>query len=153
MINGQGIGDVAKIRYGLFPMSFNGCEVISVCNALEYCGKPKPVEEVARYMRRYAMVFGLFGCNPFRIGKALEHFGVKNSRCDIKDAGKAFIISSWTGRPFLSTIHTVFCVREAGRIRVYNRYNGCTCERFYDSPEKVFENCRIIAIYELRIKN
>lgn len=130
-------------------MSFNGCEVISVCNAIEYMGKPQPVKKVAGYMFRYSMIFGLFGCNPYCIGKALRHFGVENRRCGIETTGNAFIISSWTGRPFLSTIHTVFCVRENGRIKVYNRYNGCTCERFYDSTEKIFENCRTIAVYEI----
>lgn len=149
MINGQDLGEVAKIKYGLFPMSFNGCEVISVCNALEYSGKPQPVKAVAKFMFRYSMLFGLFGCNPFCIGRALKHFGIESRRCDIKSAGNAFILSSWTGRPFLSTIHTVFCVREGGRIKVYNRYNGTTCERFYSSIEKIFENCRIIAIYSL----
>ena len=34
MINGQGMGEVSKLRYGLCRMSFNGCEVISVYNAL-----------------------------------------------------------------------------------------------------------------------
>lgn len=153
MINGQNIGEVAKIRYGLFPMSFNGCEVISVCNALEYLGKPQNVKTVSKFMFRYAMLFGLFGCNPYFIGRALKHFGVESKRCDINSAGKAFILSAWTGKPFLSTIHTVFCVRESGRIKVFNRYNGTTKERWYDSVEKIFENCRIIAIYELRIKN
>lgn len=147
MIHGQNTGETAKIRYGMFPMSFNGCEVISVFNALEYMGKPKPIEEVVGYMRRFAVLFGLFGCNVYRIGKALRHFGIENCRCDINSAGDTFILSSWTGRPFLSSIHTVFCVREGGRIKVYNRFNSCTCERFYDSPEKIFENRRVIAIY------
>lgn len=149
MINGQGLGEVAEIRYGLFPMSFNGCEVISVCNALEYCGKPQRIKSVAKYMFRYSMLLGFFGCNPYCIGRALKHFGVENKRCKKEGAGNAFILSSWTGRPFLSTIHTVFCVRESGRIRVYNRYGKCTHEKWYSSVEKIFENCRIIAIYNI----
>ena len=88
MINGQNMGDVAKIRYGLFPMSFNGCEVISVCNALEYCGKPQEVKAVAKYMFRYSMLFGFFGCNPYFIGSALKHFGIESKRCDKNSAGK-----------------------------------------------------------------
>ena len=50
MINGQALGDVSKIKYGLFRMSFNGCEVIAVCNALEYLGSKITVERVSRYM-------------------------------------------------------------------------------------------------------
>lgn len=149
MIHGQNQGDMAKIRYGLFPMSYNGCEVISVCNALEYMGKPQPVKKVSRFMFRYSMIFGLFGCNPYCIGRALRHLGVENRRCDLESAGNAFILSSWTGRPFLSTIHTVFCVRENGRIKVYNRYNSCTCERYFDTTRKIFENRRTIAVYDI----
>ena len=29
-INGQGTGSVSVCRYGLFPMSSNGCEIIAV---------------------------------------------------------------------------------------------------------------------------
>ena len=59
MIHGQSIGETAKIRYGLFPMSFNGCEVISVFNALEYMGKPKPLREIVKYMRRFALLLAV----------------------------------------------------------------------------------------------
>ena len=52
MINGQGMGDVSKLKYGLCHMSFNGCEVISVYNALTYLGKAAPLPEIALYMER-----------------------------------------------------------------------------------------------------
>ena len=95
MINGQNMGDVAKIRYGLFPMSFNGCEVISVCNALEYCGKPQEVKTVAKYMFRYSMLFGFFGCNPYFIGSALKHFGIESkSLYTVRMDGKAFSVNN-----------------------------------------------------------
>ena len=39
MINGQALNTVSEMRYGLCHMSFNGCEVISVYNALAYLKK------------------------------------------------------------------------------------------------------------------
>ena len=150
MINGQALEDVSKLRYGLFPMSFNGCEVIAVCNALEYLGIKSPVENVLRYMQRYCVLLGLFGCNVYCVGRALKHFGADCMRIKSAEASKAFIISSWTGKPFLSSIHTVFCVNEGERIRVYNRYNTCPTEKYYDSVEKIFDNCRVLTIYKIK---
>ncbi|WP_298529154.1 hypothetical protein [uncultured Ruminococcus sp.] len=124
MINGQALGAVSQLRYGLCRMSFNGCEVISVYNALTYLGKAAPLPEIALYMERFRMLMGVFGCYAGRIGRALEKFGAEYVRADKYRGEKAFIVSYWTGRPFLSSIHTVFCVREEGGIRVYNRYNN-----------------------------
>lgn len=151
MINGQALGDISKLKCGLSKMSRSGCEIIAVCNALEYLGIEKKVEDVCRYMRRYCVLLGFFGCNIYCIGRALKHFGADCMRIKSADASKAFIISSWTGKPFLSAIHTVFCVNEGERIRVYNRYNSCPTEKYYDSAEKIFENGKTIVIYTLSI--
>lgn len=148
MINGQALGDHAKLKYGLFSMSYNGCEVISVCNALEYLGKNVTLDEVRRYMLRFCVLLGLFGSNVYRIGKALKHFGVKYSYGKSAENAKAFIISSWKGKTFRSSIHTVFCVRENGKIKVYNRYNSCPHEKYYSSEKEIFDGCRVLAVYE-----
>ena len=110
MINGQALGAVSQLRYGLCRMSFNGCEVISVYNALTYLGKAAPLPEIALYMEHFRMLMGIFGCYAGRIGRALEKFGAEYVRADKYRGEKAFIVSYWTGRPFLSSIHTVFCV-------------------------------------------
>ena len=34
--NGQGVGELPKLRYGLFSAEHNGCEAIAVYNALLY---------------------------------------------------------------------------------------------------------------------
>ena len=149
MINGQGRGRVSKLRYGICPMSFNGCEVIAVHNALVYLGKPMPLKDIAYYMERFRMLMGFFGCNAYSLGKALEYFGAESTRVSSADDAKAFIITFWTKRPFLSTIHTVFCVREGNAIKVYNRYNNvCTVELCH-SVEEVAGKRRPIAIYKI----
>lgn len=70
MINGQGRGAVSKYRYGICHMSFNGCEVIAVHNALVYLGIPEKLSDIAFYMERFRMLFGFFGCNPYKIGQS-----------------------------------------------------------------------------------
>ncbi len=147
MINGQGLGNVSKLRYGLCPMSFNGCEVISVYNALQYIGKPQKLQDIAFFLEKYRMLLGFFGCNMFRLGKALEKFGADYERCDSVKGLPAFIVSFWTGKPFLSTVHTVFCVREKGRICVYNRYNNCGTVKYAKKPEEIFGRHKPIVVY------
>jgi hypothetical protein len=147
MINGQGLGAVSQLRYGLCRMSFNGCEVISVYNALVWLGKPSPLPEIALYMERFRMLMGIFGCFAGRIDRALERFGAGCVRADEYRGEKAFIVSYWTGRPFLSSIHTVFCVRERRGIRVYNRYNN-RCESQLCADFQTFAGYRKpIALY------
>lgn len=147
MINGQGLGEVAKLRYGLCPMSFNGCEVIAVHNALRYAGKPQKLQDIAFFLEKYRVLLGLFGCNVFRLGRALEKFGVDCERTDKIDELPAFIISFWTGRPLLSKIHTVFCVREKDEIKVYNRYNSCGTVRRGTAENGLFGKYKPIVVY------
>lgn len=153
MINGQGLGEVSQLKYGLFPMSFNGCEVIAVHNALEYLGIPQNIRTVRDFMKRYIVLFGLFGCNIYCLGGALKHFGAEYSKDSSADGAKAFIISSWTGKPFLSTIHTVFCVRcDDNKIKVYNSYNNLPSEKIYDSCNDIFGGRKPLIIYKLKGK-
>lgn len=150
MINGQAVDYVSGMRYGICRMSFNGCEVIAVHNALVYLQKARPVYEIARYMERFRMLAGFFGCNPFKIGDALEHFGVKYKKSGRIGSPELFIVSFWTGRRFMSTIHTVFCVHERNGILVWNRYNNCPDVRFYRNNSEFIGQKKIIAVYTIK---
>ena len=98
MINGQALGHVSDMRYGLCPMSFNGCEVISVYNTLAYLGKPLPLPEISLYMERSRSLMGIFGCFPFSMGKALRHFGVRMPAHAIFGRCGSQALSSVSGR-------------------------------------------------------
>lgn len=148
-ISGQGKGLVSKLRYGLCHMSFNGCEVIAVHNALVYLGKPVKLTDIAFYMERFRVFMGIFGCNAYSLGRALSHFGADAQRSRSAAGSKAFIVTYWTKRPFLSSIHTVFCIREKNGIRVYNRYNSCTTSQLCKSDEEVYKNRKPIAVYTI----
>ena len=90
-----------------------------------------------------------FGCNAYSIGKALRHFGADFQRVRSTDDAKAFIVAFWTKRPFLSSIHTVFCVRCREGIMVYNRYNTCIHEEFCGTIDEIVGKRRPIAIYKI----
>lgn len=147
MINGQALGTVSKMRYGLCRMSFNGCETIAVHNALIYAGKARPLPEIARYMERFRLLLGVFGCSPYKIGRALSHFGADYERAESAGNAEAFIITFWTKIPFLSSIHTVFCVRTDKGIKVYNRYNSCGEAQICRDITEIAGSRRPIALY------
>ncbi len=149
MINGQALGHVSGMRYGLCPMSFNGCEVISVYNTLAYLGKPLPIQEISLYMERYRSLMGIFGCFPFGVGKALKHFGVNTTRMKFSEDADIFVLCFWTGRIFMSSIHTVFCVKSRKGIKVYNRYNNCPAVRIYADKKSIIGKGKPIILYKI----
>ena len=150
MINGQGMGLVSKLRYGICTMSFNGCEVIAVHNALVYLNNPKALKDIAFYMERFRLLMGFFGCNVYMLGKALQHFDAVCPRISSIDDAEAFIITFWTKQPFLSSIHTVFCVKTQGGIQVYNRYNNVDTMYLCTDVEEIAGKRPPIAIYKIK---
>lgn len=153
MINGQGLGLVSKYRYGICPMSFNGCEVIAVHNALVYLGKPQKLADIAFYMEKFRVLMGFFGCNVYRTGKALSHFGAEFDYSRNIGDSDIFILSYWTGRRFLSSIHTVFCIKTDEGYNVYNRFNNCPTVRFYRTADELTKSKRPIAVYSIKKEN
>lgn len=150
MINGQGLGFVSKLRYGICHMSFNGCEVIAVHNALVYMNMPQKLTDIAYYMERFRVLMGFFGCNAFSLGRALKHFGADYERVPSAEGAEAFIITFWTKTPFLSSIHTVFCIRTSNGIKVFNRYNNVGNMYLCANVEEIAGKRRPIAIYKVR---
>lgn len=152
MINGQALGAAASFRYGICPMSFNGCEVIAVHNALVHLGIPQKLADISFYMERFRMLMGFFGCNAYKIGKALAHFGGgTGKRLRNADGLDAFIITFWTKKPFLSSVHTVFCLRRKHDTEVYNCFNSCRDVKVYRDISDFAGKRKPIAVYAVSL--
>ncbi len=149
MINGQACGAVSGFRYGICAMSFNGCEVIAVHNALVWLGIPQSLADIAFYMERFRVLMGFFGCNAYKIGRALSHFGVKNAGSRRIGESQAYIVTFWTKIPFFSSIHTVFCVRTDSGTEVYNSSNRCTEMKIYKDIRQYIGKRKPIAVYSV----
>lgn len=146
-ISGQKFGSASKMKYGLCHMSFNGCECIAVFNAMVYLGKDRKLWEVTKILERYRMLMGIFGCNPAKLGKALNLLNTEYENLSDADKEGAYIISYWTGRRFLSSLHTVFAVNSGSSLTVYNRYgNSCKVYR-YGSLRQLLEGRKLIKLY------
>ena len=133
LIHGQSLGAVSGMKFGLSTVSYSGCEVIAVYNALLLKGRHLPFPEIARYMERFRMLGGFWGTNFWALGRCLRHFGLASMRVwrrakltQALDEGNICIAVYWTKRRFASSVHTV-CIRlrPDGHLSICNAYNNC----------------------------
>lgn len=109
-----------------------GCEVIAAYNYLLYIGEKPDIAQLAADFEQNALIAadGSLGSNPRRISglfKALDIPYRKLYKADeaqaALDEGRPVIIAFHIGDNIFSGIHTVFAVKEGGKIYVYNLYN------------------------------
>ena len=145
-IGRQGGGGAAdRLRFGLFPMAFNGCEVIAAYNLLKFAGKWKDVREITEdFEKTGALALGGFGVRPdairaylaemlgkrttlYRADRAEDYdrlLGIPIPEGEDPKKRRAAIFSFWNA-PDKWTIHTVCVFRlPNGRIRVANLYTN-----------------------------
>ncbi len=130
-VNGQALGAVSGVKFGVGTLAKRGCGVLAVFNALTLCGVRKSLADVTYQMERYRVLGGLFGVNFFALGRALRCFGVQTKRIRSLQAATDFLrndqvmlMAYWTKKPFLSSAHIIcVCGTPDGTVRAYNRYN------------------------------
>ena len=132
LINGQALGAVSGMKFGLSNMSRSGCEVIAVYNALLLHHKPAQFLEIARYMERFRVLWGFWGTNFLSLGHCLKRFGLRAKRVRRREkliaaleTGHTVLYVYWCGKRFRSSVHTVVLQKRAEQLLVYNAFNRC----------------------------
>ena len=156
-INGQGKGKVSKLRFGAFKMSYNGCEVIAVYNALRMKGKGIPISQIALEMEvnGSSLLYGIFGANPYFIGNYFGHHNIKYTRYTSESKMKnsikngIYIISFWNNQKITGGIHTVAFNYKNGLYTVYNDSDNNTKSKSYRSLTAIYSGGRFIVGYYL----
>lgn len=75
----QQSGAAAKVLFGKYPGSRNGCGWIAVCNALWLCGVPFETGNVIDALSKRLPFGGRFGAMPWRVAPVLRSFGLRVS--------------------------------------------------------------------------
>ena len=133
-INGQGVGAVSSMRYGLWPMSWNGCEMIAVYNAAHLLGHHEELADICLELYpQTSIAMGFFGSNVLRLGRYFEKRGIPfektfdyNAFFNELPRCRCGILSFWNHRRLFGSLHTVM-VRwdaERGQLWEYNKTNG-----------------------------
>lgn len=155
IVNNQHENRIHNIRLGLFPMSFNGCEVIAVHNALLLMDIDSDLEKlVAKFKKNHLVIlFGLFGSRVKKLHRVF-HAPVNVNIINRKNKDTAFfkdgvyIISFWNTNPPFHGIHTVAMQVKNGQFFTYNLYSN-TPSPMNISPS-VFAGKRFIIGYSLK---
>ncbi|MBR4765509.1 MAG: hypothetical protein IK085_01960 [Clostridia bacterium] len=155
-INGQGIGPVSQMRYGLFPMSYNGCEMIAIYNflLLEKMENPGLAEIAHEMYPKSGVLLGVFGSNPYQLHK---YFDIRNIKVKRFYSLKSFfkqlefskfgIISFWNAHHPFHGLHTVCVESIKNGIRVYNRSNKKAVPVDYKNYNEFVDQVRFICGY------
>lgn len=142
VINGQGCGEVAKMKYGFFNMSFNGCEMIALHNSMVLMGEESSLREVCLEMYpKSQSLSGLFGSNPYLLGSFYKRRNISyrmtllySDFFDSLDDTDVAVISFWCKNKPFNGLHTVAVHKTDGyKIKVYNRYNNRDYPYIYKS--------------------
>ena len=156
IINGQGLGYVAEMRYGLFPMSYNGCEMIAIYNLLLLEGRQGvALTDICTDMYKTACVFcGLLGSNVYVLDKYFTRCGMpvlktfsRDRFFDMLNVCKYGIISFWNANDPFKGVHTVCIEKTENGYRIYNRSNRRDTPADFTRVDEVVSHRRFMAGY------
>lgn len=145
LLHGQRTAPVCDMRYGTYPMSWNGCELIACYNAAVMLGKeiafPQVVYEFELNCMHYLFPNGYWGTAPKKLWYFFEKHdmpytalrdGQRFAKAARTSRPSCGIISFWNnerstaklwGRDFFSGgLHTVAYRYKGGRFYVYNLF-------------------------------
>ena len=145
IINGQGCGEVANMRYGFCPISYNGCEMIALHNSMVLMNKPSSLQEVCKEMyMKSQMLSGFLGSNPCLLGSFYKERGIafrKTYSYDdfFENLGNVpvAVLSFWNKKKPFNGLHTVTVQLIDDKIVIYNRYNNKDYPYEYSSRKDV----------------
>jgi hypothetical protein len=149
-----------KVRYGLFTMDYNGCELISVYNAMILFGKHMQLRDIAYYHETHgSLALGAFGTNTYASIDFFTEYGITVQTAvgaasfdDVISTSMVSIITFLNGASVFEGIHTVAFTRDSdGSINVYNYYsNDSNSARKFDSLDDLLhQNGTVIALLGL----
>lgn len=154
IINGQKTCIVSKLRYGLLPVSANGCGPIAVFNALTASGVKADLCEIILGMENSALHFGgIFGTDPKKLDKYMNENRIPSMKAEsyadfvsVMNSVRIGILCYWTGKPYMSSSHYVTLIRtEDGRFSVCNRFSNSRSQSVITAIDKLCTEDRFIS--------
>lgn len=154
-----------KIKYGLFPVSFNGCGIIATYNAFILLGlEPPDFKELVKtfWHSGIAVMFGLGGNNVYLTHKVLARLGLGYEKVKLSgmtndktgDAANSnkndgvYIMSVWNKKPPFHGMHTIACQIKDGTPTTYNMYSNAGV---VNEPLESLAGKRLIRAYRVYV--
>ena len=147
IINGQAVSYVSKMKYGCKTLSYNGCEIIAIYNALKLLNKKPKIYDIIYHSETNGGLWadGLFGTFPYYIPIYMKSFGVKTKSFTTaksidkkRESGQVYIV---VFNHTVAMLHAVAIKSLSnGKIRVYNIYNKRTTYKDYSSVSHLIKS-------------
>lgn len=133
-LNGQDAGELSKLKYGLYSVGWNGCEMIAIYNAARDLGIKTTFPRVCYEMYpKSEIMAGFFGSNVCVLGKFFDERNVPytktwdyNTFFNELPHCRGGILSFWNHRRVFSSLHTVMVKYIDGKIVIFNKSNKRT---------------------------
>jgi hypothetical protein len=135
-INGQGTGEVAKMKYGICTMAWNGCEMIALYNAAHLLGRHEELRDICLEMYpQSSVLWGFFGSNPLVLDRYFKAHEIPfektydyNAFFNALPDCRCGVLSFWNRRRVFGSLHTVMVRfdKDRGLLVEYNKFNGKT---------------------------
>ncbi len=168
-VQGQEHAPFAQMRYGRYPLSWNGCGVIAFYNLLCWQKRNYPLPEIIWEFEQNRMCWlvpsGLFGTNPFHLRRPLTAMGLpysmtRSKRRFLEAAAEGRmtcgIIAYWNYRKsahpfnfFGGGAHIVAFRFSGENWEVYNMYGHDTAPRVFQSLAELLRDRRMAVAYWL----
>lgn len=129
LIYSQHTPTISAMRFGVKPMSYNGCGLIAVYNALILLKQPDTLQNIADYYeKRGRWIMGLWGIRPDRITGFLKAKGFLVESCNYLEAKSGvYIMLVWNKKG--GGLHYMAARKfPSGMVEIYNGYikrNSC----------------------------
>ena len=125
-LNDQEKEPAKNFKYGLYSASYNGCETIAVHNAKCMLGMDTSLSAVIDDFHTTWATFGIsgvFGANPYSIGRVLSRNGIEYERVSADEMNKSgiYIVSFWNQNAFTG-LHTIAVKYDGVEYTEYNNY-------------------------------
>ena len=170
LLHGQRTKPLCDMRYGTYPLSWNGCELIACYNCAVLLGRqvsfPQVVFEFELNKMHYLFPNGYWGTAPKKLWYFFKKHdmpfrsfrdGTQFAKYAKTERASCGIISFWNnelseaklhGLDFFSGgLHTVAYNYRAGRFYTYNLYGGDTTVRSFADISEAYSDKRFIIGY------
>ena len=170
LLHGQRTEPLCDMKYGTYPLSWNGCELIACYNCAAMLGKdvsfPQVVYEFELNKMHYLFTNGYWGTAPKKLWYFFDRHdmkyrsyrdGAQFAKYAKTERASCGIISFWNnerskaklhGMDFFSGgLHTVAYRYRAGRFYTYNLYGNDKATRVFADISEAYRDKRFIIGY------
>jgi len=159
-INGQGNGNVSKLRFGNNTMNRNGCGVIATYNALVAMDDREDICNIAAHFESDGQILGGdWGTNIYAIGRYFEARGydVEKVSGDNVISGEipkadSYVLASWNSTEVTDGMHIV-AMRNSGKtgFQVFNYLNSMKNSKIYSELSTYLEEFKVQPVLMIAI--